>query len=63
MPGAMLPMVRIGPNGRKTLFIASHAFRVEGMGEEEAPDLIEELLAFASQPKFIYPTNGKPATC
>ena len=54
MPGAMQPMVRISPNGRKTLFIASHAFRVEGMDDEEGFDLIEELLAFASQPKYIY---------
>jgi alpha-ketoglutarate-dependent 2,4-dichlorophenoxyacetate dioxygenase len=59
MPGAMQPMVRISPNGRKTLFIASHAFRVEGMGEEEGLDLIEQLLAFASQPKFIYAHKWK----
>ncbi|MBO9576664.1 MAG: TauD/TfdA family dioxygenase [Sphingobium sp.] len=54
MPGAMQPMVRISPNGRKTLFIASHAFRVEGMDEGEGLSLIEELLSFASQPKYIY---------
>ncbi|HEY1125580.1 MAG TPA: TauD/TfdA family dioxygenase [Sphingobium sp.] len=54
MPGAMQPMVRISPNGRKTLFIASHAFRIEGMEDEEGLELIEELLAFASQPKYIY---------
>jgi len=59
MPGAMQPMVRISPNGRKTLFIASHAFRIEGMGEEEGLDLIEELLAFASQSKFVYAHKWK----
>jgi alpha-ketoglutarate-dependent 2,4-dichlorophenoxyacetate dioxygenase len=59
MPGAMQPMVRISPNGRKTLFIASHAFRVEGMDEEQGLDLIEQLLAFASQSKFIYAHKWK----
>jgi alpha-ketoglutarate-dependent 2,4-dichlorophenoxyacetate dioxygenase len=59
MPGAMQPMVRISPNGRKTLFVASHAFRVEGMDEEEGLDLIEQLLAFASQSKFIYAHKWK----
>ncbi len=54
MPGALQPMVRISPNGRKTLFIASHAFRVEGMSDEEGLALIEELLAFASQPQYIF---------
>lgn len=54
MPGAMQPMVRISPNGRKTLFIASHAFRIEGMDDAEGQALLEELLAFASQPKYVY---------
>lgn len=54
MPGAMQPMVRISANGRKTLFIASHAFRIEGMDDAEAQGLLEELLAFASQPKYVY---------
>lgn len=54
MPGAMQPMVRISANGRKTLFIASHAFRVEGMEDAEGLGLIEELLAFASQPQYVY---------
>ena len=54
MPGAMQPMVRISPNGRKTLFVASHAFRVEGLDDAEGQALIDELLAFASQPRHIY---------
>ena len=54
MPGAMQPMVRISPNGRKTLFVASHAFRIEGMDDAAGQALIEELLAFASQPKYVY---------
>jgi alpha-ketoglutarate-dependent 2,4-dichlorophenoxyacetate dioxygenase len=59
MPGAMQPMVRIAPNGEKCLFVGSHAFRVEGMSEEEGRALIDELLAFASQPKYIYAHKWK----
>jgi len=54
MPGAMQPMVRISPSGRKALFIASHAFRIEGMDDAAGQALLEELLAFASQPKYVY---------
>lgn len=54
MPGALQPMVRTGPSGRKSLFVGSHAFRVVGMDEAAGKALIDELLAFASQPHFIY---------
>jgi len=54
MPGAMQPMVRISPSGRKSLFVGSHAFRVEGLSDAEGTALIDELIAFASQEKFIY---------
>lgn len=54
MPGAMQPMVRISPSGRKSLFVGSHAFRVEGLSDAEGMALIDELIAFASQEKFIY---------
>jgi len=53
-PGAKQAMVKVGPDGRKSLFVGSHAFRVEGMDDAEGLALIEELLAFASQEKFIY---------
>ena len=51
---AVQPMVRTSANGRKTLFVGAHAFAVVGMDQEEGSALIEELLAFASQPQFIY---------
>ena len=54
MPGARQPMVKISPSGRKCLFVGSHAYRVEGMDDAAGQALIEELLAFASQEKFIY---------
>lgn len=52
---AVHPMVRTSANGRKTLFVGAHAFRVVGMDDAEGYALIEELLAFAAQPQFIYP--------
>jgi alpha-ketoglutarate-dependent 2,4-dichlorophenoxyacetate dioxygenase len=60
MPGARQPMVRIAPNGEKCLFVGSHAYRVEGMSDEEGRALIDELLAFASQPRFIYAHKWQP---
>lgn len=53
-PGAKHPLVRISPSGRKCLFVGSHAYRIEGMDDAEAQVLLDELLAFASQEKFIY---------
>jgi alpha-ketoglutarate-dependent 2,4-dichlorophenoxyacetate dioxygenase len=54
MTGALQPLVKISPSGRKCLFVGSHAFRIEGMDDTEGQALIDELLAFASQEKYIY---------
>jgi alpha-ketoglutarate-dependent 2,4-dichlorophenoxyacetate dioxygenase len=51
---AVQPMVRTSANDRKALFVGAHAFAVVGMAPEEGQALIEELLAFASRPEFIY---------
>lgn len=51
---AVQPMVRESASGRPTLFVGAHAARVVGMDEAEGVALIEELLAFAEQPQFIY---------
>jgi alpha-ketoglutarate-dependent 2,4-dichlorophenoxyacetate dioxygenase len=44
----------IPENGRKSLYIASHAGRIQGMPEEEGRALIDELLAHATQRQFVY---------
>lgn len=44
----------IPENGRKSLYIASHAGRIQGMPEEEGRTLIDELLAHATQRQFVY---------
>jgi alpha-ketoglutarate-dependent 2,4-dichlorophenoxyacetate dioxygenase len=54
MPPAQHPIVRVSASGRKSLYIGSHAYRILGMEDGEARLLIDELIAFASQPHFIY---------
>jgi alpha-ketoglutarate-dependent 2,4-dichlorophenoxyacetate dioxygenase len=41
-------------SGRNTLYIASHASHIIGWPVEEGRKLLEELLAFATQPRFVY---------
>src|SRR5467141_3051175 len=48
------PTVRGRSSGRKTLYLASHASHIIGWPPEEGRRLIEELVAFATQPQFVY---------
>lgn len=41
-------------NGREALYIASHAFAVDGYNEAEGEALLDELTAFCTQPRFVY---------
>ena len=41
-------------SGRKTLYLASHASHIIGWPVEEGRRLVEELIAFATQPQFVY---------
>lgn len=41
-------------NGHEALYIASHAFLVDGYGSEESAALLEELMRFCKQPRFTY---------
>jgi alpha-ketoglutarate-dependent 2,4-dichlorophenoxyacetate dioxygenase len=48
-------LVRTHPgSGRKSLYLASHASHIIGWPVEEGRKLIEELIAFATQPQFVY---------
>ena len=52
------PLVKIHPvTGRKSLFIGRHAYRIPGMQDEEARELLTELIDFACQPPRIYEHN------
>lgn len=41
-------------NGREALYIASHAFKVDGYDETESQALLDELMAYCTQPEFTY---------
>jgi alpha-ketoglutarate-dependent 2,4-dichlorophenoxyacetate dioxygenase len=48
------PVVRISASGRKALFVGAHTQEIVGMDPAESQALIEELIAFATQPHFVY---------
>ncbi len=55
LPGASHPLVRTNPvNGRKALFAGAHASHVIGWPRPRGTELVEELNAFAGQPRFVY---------
>ncbi|WP_171180487.1 TauD/TfdA family dioxygenase [Ruegeria sp. HKCCD8929] len=41
-------------NGHEALYIASHAFKIDGYDEAESQALLDELIAFCTQPEFVY---------
>ncbi len=48
-------MVRTHPgSGRKSLYLSSHAGRIQGMEEPEARMLLLDLVEFATQPQFVH---------
>jgi hypothetical protein len=47
-------------NGRIALYIASHAYAVEGLGDAEARALLDELMAEATRPEFTYLHHWRP---
>ena len=48
------PVVRTSASGRPALFVGAHTQCIVGMAEAESQALIEELIAFATQPHFVY---------
>lgn len=56
LPAVSHPLVRRHPvTGRPSLFISPHTMeRVEGMDEAEGQVLLDELIAFATQDRFVY---------
>jgi alpha-ketoglutarate-dependent 2,4-dichlorophenoxyacetate dioxygenase len=47
-------------NNRTALYIASHAYAVEGMSEHEARALLAQLIADATRPEFTYRHTWRP---
>ena len=52
--GTIERTVNLAPRGRKALYVASHASHIVEWPEEDGRALLDELLAFATQPQFIY---------
>ncbi|MEM9714950.1 MAG: TauD/TfdA family dioxygenase [Pseudomonadota bacterium] len=44
-------------NGREALYIASHAYEVDGYSPADSVALLDELMAFSTQPEFTYSHN------
>ena len=55
LPPSPQMLVRIIPdNGRKSLYVASHAGRIFGMPEAEGRTLIDQLIEHTTQRQFVY---------
>jgi alpha-ketoglutarate-dependent taurine dioxygenase len=55
------PLVKTHPvTGRKSLCIGRHAYRIPGLDDVEAQDLLDDLLAFACQPPRTYTHDWRP---
>ncbi len=55
MPPVPLRVVRTNPrNGRRALYLGSHASHIEGMPLEQGRKLLHELLAAATDARFVY---------
>jgi alpha-ketoglutarate-dependent 2,4-dichlorophenoxyacetate dioxygenase len=54
-PSARHPVVRRHPgSGRIALYVSGSASYIIGMPAEEGRALVDELIAFATQPQFVY---------
>ena len=61
MPAVRQPLVLIHPiTGRKTLYVGSHARDVVGMGRAEGRALIDELIAWITQPQYVFSITYAP---
>lgn len=55
LPAVRQPIVRTyPPTGEKAVYLGSHASHIDGMDEAEGRALIEELMAFATQERYVY---------
>lgn len=54
LPGAVHPLVRTLPGGRKSLYLASHASHVVEWPLPEGRLLLRDLIEHATQPRFVY---------
>jgi alpha-ketoglutarate-dependent 2,4-dichlorophenoxyacetate dioxygenase len=61
LPPVRQALVRANPvNGRKSIYIGSHAWYVEGMDDQESRRLLDELLAHTTRPECVYQHRWRP---
>ena len=60
LPGAVHPLVRTLPNGRKSLYLASHASHIVGWPLPEGRLLLRDLTEHATQRRFVYQHEWRP---
>jgi len=61
LPPVPQVLVRTIPqNGRKSLYVASHAGRIWGMPDTEGRALIDEIIAHVTQRQFVYSHRWRP---
>ena len=61
LPPVPQMLVRTIPqNGRRSLYVASHAGPIYGMPDAEGRALIDELIAHATQRQFVYTHRWRP---
>jgi alpha-ketoglutarate-dependent 2,4-dichlorophenoxyacetate dioxygenase len=54
-PPARHPLAHVhAPSGRTALYLASHVCGVVGWPQDKARKLLDELMGFATQPRFVY---------
>jgi alpha-ketoglutarate-dependent 2,4-dichlorophenoxyacetate dioxygenase len=54
LPGAVHPVVRTFPNGRRSLYVASHASRIIDWPVPEGRLLLQDLMEHATRPERVY---------
>jgi alpha-ketoglutarate-dependent 2,4-dichlorophenoxyacetate dioxygenase len=60
LPAMSHPLVRTSASGRKALYLGWHAVNVTGWREEDGQKFLDELYAFATQPKYVYSHRWRP---
>ena len=62
LPPVRHPLVRRHPvTGRRSLFLSPHTMeRIDGLSEDESRRLLDELIAFATQDRFVYRHRWQP---
>jgi alpha-ketoglutarate-dependent 2,4-dichlorophenoxyacetate dioxygenase len=61
LPPVRQALVRENPvNGRKTIYIGSHAWYIEGMEYDESRRLLDELTAHTTRPDHVYQHRWRP---